>query len=889
VTLSNVAAGVAPTDAVNVQQMQEAVVTGNPYIGGYGSGVSAQATGRGSVALGLGSVADMENTISVGDASNDLTRRITNVAPGLDGTDAVNLNQMDSAVADVKTSTQNAINEVSSNTQTAIQNINSRIDAVNLADGDDPYVQVDGFNDGSDNAYTTPTLGGVAIGSAATSVGASSVALGADSYASESEALAIGSGATASNTGAMAFGNSVALGEESMSLGDGTSALGNYATALGFRAQALGNNALSFGNAATAAATDSMAFGTYAKTDVDATNSIALGRQASVTSVAQGSVALGSYSVADRQDAISIGSTDQQRQVIYVARGTADTDAVNVSQLKDAVSVFGGDASVDGTGNVVKPAYSVDGQTYNNVGDALTALDQSGGGTDPNAVAYDSSMHDSVTLGGVGSTTPVKLTGVANGALTASSLDAVNGSQLYGVASSTSIALGGGSTVNADGSISAPTYVIGGGTFNNVGDSLTNLDGRVTQNTTDISNLMGRTVDAVAYDSSAHDSVTLGGSGATSAVRLGNVAAGAVNASSTDAVNGSQLYGTAQSVADTLGGGATVGADGTIANATFNVNGAQYSTVEQAIQAAATSGATDPLAVRYDLNPDGSPNYGSVTLGGQGATTAVVVSNVADGVNRNDAVNYGQLSDLADQVTNIDARVTNIENNGGGGADANPYIAGTDIDPSATTTTPADAGTGTGNIAAGSGASVAGGASNATVIGSKANAMADNSVAIGSGASSKGAGSVAVGQGAVASGANSVALGTGSEATEDNTVSVGTMSQTRRIVNVADGVNASDVATKGQLDRAMGNLQGQVNGVARSAYSGVAAATALTMIPSVDPGKTISFGIGAATYKGYQAVALGGEARITQNLKVKAGVGLSSDGNTVGMGAAYQW
>ena len=41
--------------------------------------------------------------------------------------------------------------------------------------------------------------------------------------------------------------------------------------------------------------------------------------------------------------------------------------------------------------------------------------------------------------------------------------------------------------------------------------------------------------------------------------------------------------------------------------------------------------------------------------------------------------------------------------------------------------------------------------------------------------------------------------------------------------------------------------------------------------------------------KGYQAVALGGEARINQNLKVKGGVGLSSGGNTVGMGASYQW
>ncbi|MEM5354512.1 hypothetical protein, partial [Paraburkholderia caribensis] len=56
-----------------------------------------------------------------------------------------------------------------------------------------------------------------------------------------------------------------------------------------------------------------------------------------------------------------------------------------------------------------------------------------------------------------------KLTGVANGNVNASSVDAVNGSQLFNVAQSTANAIGGGSTVNSDGTISNPTYVINGG------------------------------------------------------------------------------------------------------------------------------------------------------------------------------------------------------------------------------------------------------------------------------------------------------------------------------------------------------------------------------------------------------------------------------------------
>ncbi|WP_196786231.1 YadA family autotransporter adhesin, partial [Burkholderia territorii] len=195
------------------------------------------------------------------------------------------------------------------------------------------------------------------------------------------------------------------------------------------------------------------------------------------------------------------------------------------------------------------------------------------------------------------------------------------------------------------------------------------------------------------------------------------------------------------------------------------------------------------------------------------------------------------------------------------------------------------------STAAGQGANATG--INSTTTGQGSTASGVSSTANGQGSMAAGAGSTAIGQGSrvVAGAGNSVAVGQGSVATEAGTVSFGngTDSGNRRLVNIKDGINASDAATKGQLDRAVGGLQGQISDMSRAAYSGIAAATALTMIPGVDLGKTLSFGIGGATYKGYQAVAFGGEARITQNLKLKAGVGLSSGGNTVGMGASYQW
>ncbi|EPS1223222.1 YadA-like family protein, partial [Burkholderia cenocepacia] len=833
---------------------------------------------------------------------------------------------------------------------------------------------------------------GVAMGSNAQATGKEAVALGANVEAGADNALAIGSG-------------------NAQAVGVGSIALGNHAVV-------------------NAGAANSIAVGSNASIARNVSDALALGSGANVAAGANGGIALGAGSIANRGNALSIGSAGAERQIINVAAGTAQTDAVNVSQLAGVTKALGGSAGVGADGSITQPTYTIDGKTYSNVSDALVAAAASGGSGTPaeGTVAYDDAAKSAVTLGGVGSTTPVALKNVADGvddhdavnvsqlkstglvaddgsgnltslavayddvnkhavtlggtgatsavalknvaagAVNATSNDAINGSQLFGAAQSVAASLGGGATVGADGTITQPTFTVGGTDVHTVGDALTNLDGRVTGNTGDIADLRkqlgntglvdagsGQTLAAVTYDvnpdgSANRGSVTLGGASATAPVALKNVAdgvddhdavnvsqlkstglvaddgsgnltslavgyddatkdaitlggatgttitnvkAGAVSATSTDAINGSQLYGTAQSVADTLGGGVTVNADGTVSKASFLVNGDHYATVEDALTAASKSGATDSLAVKYD-----NVDHTRVSLGGTGAPAPVVLTNVADGTSRYDAVNYGQLSDLKDQLGSMDGRVGALESGAGGGSGGGSGGAGSDIiggtggsgDTSGPIVAP-NPGNGNGNVAIGSGSSVADGANNGTAIGSGSNVGGTGGTAIGSGSKATDAGSTAIGQGSsVAAGAgNSVAIGQGSVATESNTVSFGSSGNERRLVNIADGVNASDAATKGQLDRAMGGMQNQVNDLSRNAYSGIAAATALTMIPGVDPNKTLSFGIGGATYRGYQAVAFGGEARITQNLKMKAGVGLSSGGNTVGVGASYQW
>lgn len=64
-------------------------------------GTAATAKGNSSVALGVGSVANRANSVSVGNASTGMTRQITNVSAGTEGTDAVNVNQLDGTAANL--------------------------------------------------------------------------------------------------------------------------------------------------------------------------------------------------------------------------------------------------------------------------------------------------------------------------------------------------------------------------------------------------------------------------------------------------------------------------------------------------------------------------------------------------------------------------------------------------------------------------------------------------------------------------------------------------------------------------------------------------------------------------------------------------------------------
>jgi autotransporter adhesin len=499
------------------------------------------------------------------------------------------------------------------------------------------------------------------------------------------------------------------------------------------------------------------------------------------------------------------------RELLGVAAGTKATSAVNLSQLTPVVAALGGGAAINSTtGAVTGPTYSIGGHTTTNAGDAfkdvdtgltnlnnaVAAISADTGGT--GLVAQDPTTQN-ITVGKMTGGTVVDvtnssgvqrtITGVAAGAVNSSSFDAINGSQLFNNSQSIATAIGGGAQMNSDGSFTQPTFNVGGGTVHNVGDAISNLDSRVTQNADNVTNLQ-TTVNnitagggvaapnAVSYDSSAHDQITMAG---TAGTKLTNLAAGTVAAGSTDAVTGDQLYSTNQAV--------------------------------DALQTSVTNIAAT----------------GSTSIG-------------INGINGT---------------------------NGTNGADGTPG-------------TPAAAASATGSdaIAMGDNASASG--DHAVVIGGGASGTGDGTIAIGGNAGASGTNSIAIGNGATAPANNAVALGANSVADRDNSVSVGSQGNERQITNVAAGTQGTDAVNLNQMNSAVG-------GIARKAYSGIAAATALTMIPDVDANKTLSIGIGGGTFQGYAASAIGGTARITQNIKVRVGAGWSAAGTTVGAGASYQW
>ncbi|MEG8055941.1 YadA-like family protein [Sphingomonas sp. 22L2VL55-3] len=515
-------------------------------------------------------------------------------------------------------------------------------------------------------------------------------------------------------------------------------------------------------------------------------------------------------------------------------------------------TLVGGAAGAVALHNVADGAVAV-GSTDAVNGGQLALVSGQVGTLNGLAVQYDDLSRSRVTFGGTGAA-PVVLGNVAAGTLGAASLEAVNGSQLFTTnanVTNTNTALTNLTTNIANGGIGAvqysnaatPTTPNGGVPSNDVAlvgaaagpVGLHNVaNGNVAAGSTDAVNggqlasvsgqVSGLSALAVQYDDVGRSRITLGGLGTGAApVVIGNVAASTLGATSTEAVNGSQLFATNTNVTNlttniangaigalqyssagapttpnggvpsndvTLVGGAAgavalhnVGNGVVAAGSTDAVNGGQLATVSGQV------GNLAALSVQYD-----DPTRTRVTFGGAG-NAPVVLGNVAAGTlaaGSTEAVNGGQLVGLGTSVaaglgglSSYDAATNRVlASIGFGGVQYGNVQSVFDAVDGAIN---GGAGIRYFRVLSTRGDSVVTG-TDSIAIGPEATATADNSVAIGTGSSALRGGTLGY-----------AALGLAGLQNSVGEVSVGSAGGARQITNVAAGTAATDAANVGQV------------------------------------------------------------------------------------------
>ncbi|HEY0335304.1 MAG TPA: ESPR-type extended signal peptide-containing protein, partial [Stenotrophomonas sp.] len=552
---------------------------------------------------------------------------------------------------------------------------------------------------------------GVAAGSTNIAIGTGSQATNGSSGIGQT-AIAIGTGATASNAnGALAIGaatadgrGAIAIGmdgsfharalasaDDTVAIGNNTKASGQADSAFGVSAKATGSMSTALGVGAESQAFQSVALGRDAEgTAASSTalgslalanhvDSVALGANsatAAAVGTASGDIAGTSYNYAGTApgSTVSVGTVGNERTITNVAAGrvsTTSTDAVNGSQLNatntevsaldkrvdkqgaDTAAGLGGGATYNpATGGVSKPTYNINGDIYNDAGSAMDGIVNGGKGIKyfrARSTKADASATglDSVAVGPLATASAANSVAVGNGA-TAGQAGAV----ALGAASTTSAAVG-----TASGTIAGTTYSFAG--------------------------------------TAPGSTVSVGAAGAERTVT--NVAAGRLGATSTDAINGSQLNATNQAV-DQLDNRVTnvddrvtnvdnrvTTVDGRVTNVDSRVTNLGDQITNGTIGLVQQDPATRAITVAKDTN--GKQVNFTGTAGDR------VLAGVDKGKADNDAVNVSQLkkvtdslgggttvnpdgsitgptyivegdtyNNVGDAITAVDGRVTNVDN-----------------------------------------------------------------------------------------------------------------------------------------------------------------------------------------------------------------------------------
>ena len=597
-------------------------------------GTGANATFANSVAIGGGSATDKAgvayttrtilgttytwaggadtiagDVVSIGKKGYE--RQLINLSPGdisANSTDAINGSQLYAAMAELE---KIRYFSVKSNV-TGNQNNTGASGVDSIAIGP--------------NASTSPiSAGSITMGLNARSLNEKNIAIGVDAYSSAAGGVSLGNGAQTTNNNSTAIGSSAKAKEaNATAVGMNATALGNQSTAIGSNANVAdgARESVAIGNNASTAKSYSFAAGPNAKTaeqlsvaigfNANATglHAVAIGPNATTGTNAWSTIAIGNNANATLRHGVAIGDNATTKGDLAIAMGTNSTSQYQSVSLGAESAANGGSsialgASSNATvgGSVALGNSTVAGSNmFDATSSGATFKNDAGVNTTVSFAANSSAIGGAVSVGKAGNERQIQ--NVAAGRISATSTDAINGSQLHAVLNNS------GFNVQENGS--PKSRINNNGVVNFKDGNLTTANVTDTENGT-----------IVKFDVNTTN-ITTDAAGNATATNPNNIAtAGDV----TDAINKVRnmpitFTGNTGSAVKKLGESLGIVGDGTDITSTADANNVTFTlnkstAVTAGDNKAVTSGAVDTAIKAINLTTAGNTGTGAVNLATQ--------------------------------------------------------------------------------------------------------------------------------------------------------------------------------------------------------------------------------------------------------------------------------
>ena len=393
-------------------------------------GTKSKASAFGSVALGVGAKANKLNSVAIGTASVTdnvgrayATRTILGEtytwAGGatVDAGDVVSFGSkgyerqlINVAPGDISSNSTDAING------SQLYGVLSSLEKIRYFSVKSSVAQ----NRNNDGASATDAI---AIGPNASSTADRGIAVGLNSQASQPNAISLGWNAKTSAVNSIALGtNANASGINALAFGDGAVGSSNNTIAMGGASRATAYSSMAFGLGSNASGRFSIAMGEQSNAAVE--HSIATGYSASAKEAF--AISQGAYSEARQRATIALGYTAKAIEQDAVALGSLANASAN------SAVALGPHAKSNAYRSVALGSHSEAGSNaFDATSSSATFKDAAGADTTIRFAASSSTMGGAVSVGKAGEERQIH--NVAAGRLSATSTDAINGSQLYTV------------------------------------------------------------------------------------------------------------------------------------------------------------------------------------------------------------------------------------------------------------------------------------------------------------------------------------------------------------------------------------------------------------------------------------------------------------------------